>query len=261
MTKDHTFDVAILGIGAVGPGFANWPILQAQLKDNSPLGLTKTQLASPEILPPAERRRASAIVKAGLSVGLEACNDAGLDPRELLTVFTSSGSDGANCEAICEQLATDDRLISPTRFHNSVHNTVAGYWGIATGCMQPSQVISAEDGSFAAGLLEAAIEATHSVEPCLLVCYDTSYPGALRHVRPIHDTAAIALIVAPPGIHKAKYPNIQLKLDSTVHTEIPAVQIPTLQATPILNNIAQASTDWFSIHFQTNCALSVRISQ
>lgn len=258
MTKDHSFDIAILGIGAVGPGFANWTELNAHLKDDSPLGLTRTELPSPEILPPAERRRASAIVKAGLTVGLEACNDAGLDPRELLTVFTSSGADGANCEAICEQLATDDRLISPTRFHNSVHNTVAGYWGIATGCMLPSQVISAEDGSFAAGLLEAAIEATHSVKPCLLVCYDTSYPGALRHVRPIHDTAAIALIVAPPNRHKGKYPNLQLKLGNTIETQIPALQIPTLQAIPVLNSITHTSTDWVSIHFQTNCALSLR---
>lgn len=260
MTQDNILDIGILGIGAVGPGFSNWPELEAQLKDGAPLGSTKTQLPSPDILPPAERRRASAIVKAGLSVGLEACNDAGLDPRELLTVFTSSGADGANCEAICEQLATDDRLISPTRFHNSVHNTVAGYWGIATGCMRPSQVISAEDGSFAAGLLEAAIEATHNVKPCLLVCYDTSYPGALRHVRPIHDTAAIALVVAPPGIHKGKYPRVQLMIDNKVDTEIPAVQIPTLQAIPVLNSITHSSTDWVSIYFQNNCALSIRIT-
>ena len=33
---------------------------------------------------------------------------------------------------ICEALATDEREVSPTRFHNSVHNASAGYWGIAT---------------------------------------------------------------------------------------------------------------------------------
>lgn len=260
MMTDNIIEIVILGIGAVGPGFANWPELQAQLKDGSPLGSFKTQLPSPEILPPAERRRASPIVKAGLSVGLEACNDAALDSRELLTVFTSSGADGANCEAICEQLATDDRLISPTRFHNSVHNTVAGYWGIATGCMRPSQVISAEDGSFAAGLLEAAIQATHSDEPCLLVCYDTSYPGALSHVRPISDTAAIGLIVAKPGVFKSKHPTIQLKLGNTDSTEISSAPIPTLHALPLLSNIAHGKTDWVSLCFQNNCVLSVKMA-
>lgn len=260
MTQDNILDIAILGIGAVGPGFSNWPELQSQLKAGAPLSFDKTQLPSPEILPSAERRRASPIVKASLSVGLEACHDAALDPCQLLTVFTSSGADGANCEAICEQLATDDRLISPTRFHNSVHNTVAGYWGIATGCMRPSQVISAEDGSFAAGLLEAAIEASHSDEPCLLVCYDTNYPGALRHVRPINDTAAIALIVEKAGKRKGKYPNIQLKLDHTATPETPTAPIPTLQAIPVLNSITHTTTDWVSIYFQSNCALSARVN-
>lgn len=260
MTTVNLVEIAILGIGAVGPGFSNWPELQAQIKSGISQDSTKTQLPSPEILPPAERRRASPIVKAGLNAGLEACKDAGLNARDLLTVFTSSGADGANCEAICEQLATDDRLISPTRFHNSVHNTVAGYWGIATGCMRPSQVISAEDGSFAAGLLEAAIEAIHSDEPCLLVCYDTSYPGALRHVRPISDTAAIAIIVAKPGTFKNKYPTIQLKLDNTGNVETPTESIPTLNALPLLNTITRVSPDWISLSFQNNCVLSVKIA-
>lgn len=259
MTENNTLDIALLGVGAVGPGFANWSELQVQLKNGSRLSSTKTQLPSPEILPPAERRRASPIIKAGLNVGLEACTDAGLDPRELLTVFTSSGADGANCEAICKQLATDDRLISPTRFHNSVHNTVAGYWGIATGCMRPSQVISAEDGSFAAGLLEAAIEATHNQEPCLLICYDTAYPGALRHLRPISDTAAIALIVGKPENTKGKYPTVQLKIDHTGTSEDSTVTIPTLHALPLLDKIAHLATDWISIYFQNNCTLAVRV--
>ena len=33
---------------------------------------------------------------------------------------------------ICETLATAERQVSPTRFHNSVHNAPAGYWSIAT---------------------------------------------------------------------------------------------------------------------------------
>ena len=52
-------------------------------------------------------------------------------------------------------LASDDRQISPTRFHNSVHNVAAGYWSIATGAMTTSSVLSAFDASFGAGLLEA----------------------------------------------------------------------------------------------------------
>ena len=45
--------------------------------------------------------------------------------------------------------------ISPTRFHNSVHNAAAGYWTIGAGCMQATTALSAYDATFAEGLLEA----------------------------------------------------------------------------------------------------------
>ena len=45
--------------------------------------------------------------------------------------------------------------ISPTRFHNSVHNAAAGYWGIATGATAAANALCAYDASFGAGLLEA----------------------------------------------------------------------------------------------------------
>ena len=48
--------------------------------------------------------------------------------------------------------------VSPTRFHNSVHNAAAGYWTIGAGAMQPATAISAFDASFAQGLLEAMVQ-------------------------------------------------------------------------------------------------------
>ena len=43
--------------------------------------------------------------------------------------------------------------ISPTQFHNSVHNAAAGYWHIAAGSAAPSLSVGGHDGAFAAGLL------------------------------------------------------------------------------------------------------------
>ena len=58
-----------------------------------------------------------------------------------------------------ETLAGDDPAsISPTRFHNSVHNAAAGYWTIGAHCMQAATAISAYDASFAEGLLEALMQ-------------------------------------------------------------------------------------------------------
>lgn len=255
MKSVEMIEVEIRGIGAIGPGFNSWPELKDQLLASNLNLIAKTQLPNPELLPPAERRRASAIVKAGLCAGLEACQDAQLSASELQTVFTSSGGDGSNCKAICEQLASDDPLISPTKFHNSVHNTVAGYWGIATGCMEPSQVISAEDGSFAAGLLEAAIQTIASDSRTLLISYDTSYPEPLNSIRHIADTAAIALILDVPNGHKGSYPRLRLSLstsEATTECSISPVAIPTLASLPLLDGIAHLGSRTIAIPYQPN---------
>ena len=95
------------------------------------------------------------MVKLALAAGLEATRQAGADPAQLPAIFTSSGGDGQNCHEICQALASAERQLSPTRFHNSVHNAAAGYWSIATGATPASNALCAYDASFAAGLLEA----------------------------------------------------------------------------------------------------------
>ena len=188
--------VYVNGIGLLGPGIANWAagaqILQGELSWVN----TPTVLPSPEGLPPAERRRTGPLVKLTLAAGLEASRQAQVDPARLASVFTSSGGDGHNCHEICEALASPERLISPTRFHNSVHNAPAGYWSIATGATAAGNALCAHDGSFAAGLLEAVTQVLIERVPVLLVSYDIGYPEPIRAVRPIPDAFAVALALA-----------------------------------------------------------------
>ncbi len=189
--------VWVEGVGIVGPGFSDWPQASAVLRGDAAYAPAPTNLPAPEVLPPAERRRASRIVKATLAAGLQACRMAGCDPATLPNVFASSGGDGHNCHALCELLATDDRQISPTRFHNSVHNAASGYWSIATGATPAAQVLGAYDASFGAGLLEAMAQVESAGQPVLLVAGDSEYPPPLHAKRPILDTAALALVLAP----------------------------------------------------------------
>lgn len=189
--------VYVEGIGLIGPGFSSWEEGQHQLDGQNPYVAQKTVLPSPMSLPPAERRRAGAVIKVSLAVGHEAVNAAGLRAVDLRSVFTSSGGDGINCHEICLALASNDRLISPTRFHNSVHNAASGYWSISTGAMASASVLCAHDGSFAAGLLEAMAQAKVENNPVLLVAYDTDYPEPLRSKRPVPDTLGTAMVLSP----------------------------------------------------------------
>lgn len=195
-----TLAAHIEGISLLGPGLPNWPAGAAVLSGATPYAPQKTVLPAPQWLPAVERRRSCSIVKLALAIGAEAL--AGRDAKGVPTVFASSGGEGENCHSICEALASSDRLLSPTRFHNSVQNVTAGYWGIATGAMNNATVVCAYDGSFSAGLLEAITQAVTGHTRTLLLAYDTQYPQPLHGVRPIRDAMGIALLLAPARSEK-----------------------------------------------------------
>ena len=130
--------VCVEGVGLLGPGLCGWQTSRAVLAGSTPYVFAPTVLTASALLPAAERRRTGAPVKLALAVGHEAFTNAGRDAATTATVFTSSGGDGENVHQICETLASTDREVSPTRFHNSVHNAAAGYWGIATGSREAS---------------------------------------------------------------------------------------------------------------------------
>jgi hypothetical protein len=185
------------GIGVLGPGLNNWPHAAAVLAGRQPYVPAATVLPSPEMLPPAERRRTGRVVKVALGVALEATSHAGKDAAQIVSVFSSSGSDGHICHEICEALALPAREVSPTRFSNSVHNVAAGYWSLATGSQTPSNVLCAFDASFAAGLLESLIQTSVDQCPVLLVAYDAEYPPPLQLKRPIPDALGVAMLFTP----------------------------------------------------------------
>ncbi|MGE5320005.1 MAG: beta-ketoacyl synthase chain length factor, partial [Hyphomicrobiaceae bacterium] len=226
------------------PGLPDWPTARAVLRGEQPYAAAPSVLPAPTLLPPAERRRASRVVKTALAVGLEAVAHAGADAAALATVFAASGADGHNCHALCEQLAGDDRQISPTRFHNSVHNAAAGYWGIATGAMAPCQVICAYDASFGAGLLDALAQVALDRRPVLLVAYDSEYPEPLHAVRPIPDCGGVALLLSPErGPHALASVAAGPTADAAGALADAALEtlrssIPALRALPLLKKLA-----------------------
>lgn len=187
---------SIEGIGVVGPGLQDWHQTAAVLSGAQAWVPQETIITAPSLLHAAERRRAGATVKLSLAVADQACRHAGVDLADLPTVFSASSADGVNCHQLCETLAQADRLVSPTRFTNSVHNAAAGYWHIATRSHAASTSLCAFDASFAAGLLEAASQCCAQGRPVLLVVTDVPYPEPLHAVRPIRVSLGVALVLA-----------------------------------------------------------------
>jgi hypothetical protein len=192
-----TLHVAIAGVGVLGPGLSGWDQAATVLRTPSDWTAAPTVVPVPDRLPSAERRRASVGVKAAIAVADQACAMAGAAVNGMATVFTSASGDPDACHVMCEALARPERLLSPTRFTNSVHNAPAGYWHIAAQSRRASTSLAAYDASVCAGLLEAAAQCSSSRQPVLLVACDIPYPVPLHALRPFPDVFACALLLVP----------------------------------------------------------------
>ncbi len=189
--------VWVQGIGLLGPGLPSWAEGQRVLRGEAPYTSAPTVLPPPARLPPAERRRAGSAVKLAMAVADEAVALAQADAGTLGTVFSSSSGECANCHALCEALAMPEPVVSPTRFTNSVHNASSGAWHIAVGSRASSTSLCAFNGSFGAGLIEAAAGVCTDGQPVLLVASDSPYPEPLHGARPLPDHFGAALLLAP----------------------------------------------------------------
>ncbi len=185
----------IEGIGFWANGLPSWQaardyVASQMLRDDAPAK------PAPQLLAPNERRRAPDSVAVALEVALAACNDAGRDPKALPSVFASTHGDLAITDYMCATLAQEPRALSPTRFHNSVHNAAAGYWTIGNGCVQATTAISAYDASFAQGLLEALLQLASGSEAVLLAGYDAPSAGPLAQISASRGLLGGALVLS-----------------------------------------------------------------
>lgn len=185
------------GIGFWAPQLPGWELARRVFAGKAVAPATPAPRPAPALLPPNERRRAPDTVAISMEAGSQACAQAGCDPAELACVFASTHGDLAITDYMCETLAKTPTLISPTRFHNSVHNAAAGYWTIATGCMAPYTAISAHRYTFAQGLLEALAQVHSDQRRVLYVAYDIAARGPLAAMAPSDGLLAVALVLAP----------------------------------------------------------------
>lgn len=235
------------GVAVIGPGLPGWAASEAVLAGAAPWARAEIAVPPPALLPPTERRRTSLTVRLALAAAAEAT--AGEPDRGALeTVFASGNGDGVVVGGILEALhdPTGVVAISPTQFHNSVHNAAAGYWHIATGSTAASVSLGGHDGSFAAGLLAAATAVTARGRGVLLCAYDVPLSPPLDAVRPTGAAFATALVLRPgpaPGARAV----LELRYLAAPAPEAPptedpldalAPENPAARALPLLRALA-----------------------
>ena len=211
-------------VGLVAPGLPGWEKSRAILAGDAPCQVEPVTPFSPQMLPVNERRRITPTIRIALQAATEALDTAGIAAHELLSVFASSNGDLDISDRICAALASPGRPVSPTDFHNSVHNAPAGYWAIGNACRRASTSVSAGRASFAAGLLEAVTQSVCDARPVLLVCYELPVPAALSALWRVDQPFAVGLL-----LHNRQSASclgeLQLQLIRGVHTVSVSAQV------------------------------------
>jgi Beta-ketoacyl synthase, N-terminal domain len=232
-------DVSIRGIGFIVPGLADWPAAERLLAGSAVYAGGPLDPPAPDALPSAERRRASLSVRLAIACAQQAVAMADLDPATLASVFVSTDSVGEILHDICRALACPRPEISPTRFHNSVHNVASGYWTIAVHCRAPANMVTGTDEVFGGGLLEAAVQAKVEARDVLLVAYDVPMPPPLLALHPVAASGGLALALTPqrtPG----DFARLRIELVGAATTAISRMREPELEALRLANPVGRA---------------------
>ena len=153
----------------------------------------------PEAIPARERRRSGLLINLAVEVAHQACEQGNVDKKMVPSVFTSAMCDTVIADYMCRKLSTTEKLISPTKFHNSVHNAPSGYWSISAENRAPSTFVGGFLESFGAAFLEATSQAHASQKPVLLVAYDIENRPPFSDVTAIKESMGCAFIIAPDG--------------------------------------------------------------
>lgn len=257
--------VAIEGVAFWHARMPNWSTARAVIcgKRTAPEPIAKRPTSN--LLAPTERRRAPDTVALALEVAMQACEAASRSPAQLRSVFASTYGDLGISDYMCATLAATPTLISPTKFHNSVHNAAAGYWSIGTGSHAPYTALTAYRYTFATALLEAATQVVCDGEPVVCVAFDVEASGPLGTVAPSSGLLGVGLVLAPAdGSHRT----LTLRVADGSSANLTAARSPAVALVaenalapclPFFEALAYSAPGKVVLGLSDHCVLNVRV--
>jgi hypothetical protein len=225
--------LGISGVGLYARGLRNWRDFERLAAQGFPLRDGGFLAPEPAAIPARERRRAPLAVKLAVEVAHQACDMAGADKGAIASVFTSTMGDTDITDYLCRALVGPAKLLSPTKFHNSVHNAPSGYWSISAGNRAPSSFAGDFHHAFPAALLEAATLCASERLPVLIAAYDIANGPPFADIRAIAEPFAAALVLEPAAT-AARARAVEIGCASGC-AEAPAPRSATLRALAAAN--------------------------
>lgn len=190
-------DVFIEGIEVFAAGLPDWQSAKTTLQASAAFAPEAQPSPAPSFLPPREKRRISPSAALALGVAERLVTNTNADAVQLPVVFASALGETLVMHRILQALDTEERLVSPTQFHNSVHNSPTGYWMIGMHAMQPATSLAAGDFTASAALLKGAMQAQLENRRVMVVLYDVPMPSPLHEKYPLEQSFAAAFLLSP----------------------------------------------------------------
>ena len=118
------------------------------------------------------RRRSTQLTRMSVEVFEQATSQAGCDVSTLPSVWATSHGEHSTAIKILSMMQRGTGKLSPTQFHNSVHNTAGGYASIATHNSAASTTLTGGRELVASTFLEALCHLEGSCEEVVVVLAD-----------------------------------------------------------------------------------------
>ena len=273
MSRSAMKAVGIAGIGLVAPGIENWRdgknILTAE--KNYDISADFPCL-KPAALSANERRRTTDTIKIALDCGQQAIN--GFESSTLdvhaesgpSSVFASSCGDLYIVDKILSALTLPGKPVSPTQFHNSVHNAAAGYWSIAAKTTAATTSIAAGDNTFSVGLLEAMSQVVVDEQAVLFIAYDIVPPAMLKNHRQLGASFGVAFLLQPVPGQWSVSADVNINSPSATRMQNPGLEQlrtanPAANSLPLLSAIANKKSARLCLPYLHGQGLDISISR
>ncbi len=269
MSVDRLPPLYLEGFSLWTPRMPGWDMARSVIRGEREPQETPSPRPSTTLLAPTERRRIPDTVAIALEVAARACEMSKRDPAQLPCVFASGHGDTPISDYMCSTLASTPTLISPTKFHNSVHNAAAGYWTIAVRCHAPYTSLSVYENTFAAGLLEASMQAVCDDTPVLYVVYDIEAVGPLAPMSRCSGLFGVGMVISPRPSQSAVPMHLRVRL-AQQGTDVTPTRAQTRAAQVVAGNalasgfafvelLAADAPGEVSLALSEGCALEVAL--
>jgi len=191
----------IRGLGFWTPGFASpgaWCAGTAEGSERTP---------EAALLTGTLRRRATSMTRMALEAFGQATGAAGIDPAGAATVWATAFGEQRTALRLLAMLGRGEGKLSPTHFHQSVHNTAGGAASIATGNTRPSTTLTGASELVATALLEAGARLDREGGEVVVVLADEPLQAPFNTTgarEPLSLAFVLSAAAVPGGVRLSK---------------------------------------------------------